>query len=122
MLDGIDIAERTQVVALGLTTDGVKIPWGLWEGSTENVTLARSLLSDLGGDRSREVGEQPAALKAAGGGGRERTLGESLSVLALGAKRDFPVDDRCAERALGRVVGRLDAAMAVKAQSARARP
>jgi putative transposase len=47
MLDGIDIAERTHVVALGITTDGVKIPLGLWEGSTENATLARSLLSDL---------------------------------------------------------------------------
>ena len=47
MLDGIDIADRTHVVALGITTDGVKIPLGLWEGSTENATLARSLLSDL---------------------------------------------------------------------------
>ena len=45
MLDGIEIADRTHVVALGITTDGVKIPLGLWEGSTENATLARSLLS-----------------------------------------------------------------------------
>src|SRR3954469_20979750 len=47
MLDGMDIAERTHVVALGITTDGVKIPLGLWEGSTENATLARALLADL---------------------------------------------------------------------------
>ena len=47
MLDGIDVADRTHVVALGITTDGVKIPLGLWEGSTENATLARSLLADL---------------------------------------------------------------------------
>ena len=47
MLDGLEIAERTHVVALGITTDGVKIPLGLWEGSTENATLARTLLSDL---------------------------------------------------------------------------
>jgi len=47
MLDGIDIADRTHVVALGITPDGVKIPLGLWEGSTENATLARSLLADL---------------------------------------------------------------------------
>ena len=55
MLDGIDIADRTHVVALGISTDGVKIPLGLWEGSTENATLARSLLSDSGrpGARSR---------------------------------------------------------------------
>jgi len=47
MLDGIEIAERTHVVALGITTDGVKIPLGLWEGSTENATLVRTLLADL---------------------------------------------------------------------------
>ena len=47
MLDGLEIAERTHVVALGITTDGVKLPLGLWEGSTENATLARTLLADL---------------------------------------------------------------------------
>ena len=47
MLDGMEIADRTHVVALGITTDGVKLPLGLWEGSTENATLARELLSDL---------------------------------------------------------------------------
>ncbi len=47
MLDGMEIAERTHVVAVGITTDGVKIPLGLWEGSTENATLARTLLADL---------------------------------------------------------------------------
>src|SRR6476661_2177423 len=47
MLDGLEIADRTHVVALGITTDGVKIPLGLWEGSTENATVATALLSDL---------------------------------------------------------------------------
>ena len=47
MLDGIEIAERTHVVALGISTEGVKLPLGLWEGSTENATLARTLLADL---------------------------------------------------------------------------
>jgi transposase-like protein len=47
MLDGLEIAERTHVVALGISTEGVKIPLGLWEGSTENATVATSLLSDL---------------------------------------------------------------------------
>ena len=47
MLDGIELADRCHVVALGITTEGVKIPLGLWEGSTENATLARSLLADL---------------------------------------------------------------------------
>ena len=47
MLDGMEIADRTHVVALGISTEGVKIPLGLWEGSTENATLARTLLADL---------------------------------------------------------------------------
>jgi len=47
MLDGLEIAGRTHVVALGISTDGVKIPLGLWEGSSENATLARTLLADL---------------------------------------------------------------------------
>src|SRR5215218_7672609 len=47
MLDGLEIAGRTHVVALGISTEGVKLPLGLWEGSTENATLARTLLADL---------------------------------------------------------------------------
>ena len=38
-LDGLTIAERTVIVALGLTTDGTKVPLGLWQGSTENTTV-----------------------------------------------------------------------------------
>jgi putative transposase len=47
MVDGIDLKGRTNVVALGISTDGVKIPLGLWEGSTENAAVATALLSDL---------------------------------------------------------------------------
>jgi putative transposase len=47
MLDGIDLKGRTNVVALGITTEGVKIPLGLWEGSTENAAVATALLADL---------------------------------------------------------------------------
>jgi len=47
MLDGIELKGRTNIVALGITTEGVKIPLGLWEGSTENTTVATALLSDL---------------------------------------------------------------------------
>lgn len=47
MIDGVDLKGRTNIVALGITTDGVKIPLGLWEGSSENATVARALLSDL---------------------------------------------------------------------------
>ena len=47
MIDGLELAGRTHVVTLGISTEGVKVPLGLWEGSTENTTVARSLLSDL---------------------------------------------------------------------------
>jgi len=56
MLDGLEIADRVHVVALGVTTEGVKVPLGLWEGSTENATLARSLLADLV-DRGLDPGQ-----------------------------------------------------------------
>jgi putative transposase len=56
MLDGLEIAGRVHVVALGVTTEGVKVPLGLWEGSTENATLARSLLADLV-DRGLDPGQ-----------------------------------------------------------------
>jgi putative transposase len=47
MLDGIELKGRTNIVALGITTEGVKVPLGLWDGSTENATVATALLSDL---------------------------------------------------------------------------
>jgi transposase-like protein len=47
MIDGIELKDRMMIVALGITTEGVKIPLGLWEGSTENATVATALLSDL---------------------------------------------------------------------------
>jgi putative transposase len=56
MLDGLEIADRTHVVALGISTEGVKIPLGLWEGSTENATLVSMLLSDLV-DRGLDPGQ-----------------------------------------------------------------
>jgi putative transposase len=49
MVDGLEIGARTHVVALGITTQGVKLPLGLWEGSTENATVATNLLADLVG-------------------------------------------------------------------------
>jgi len=47
MLDGEHTAERCVVVALAITADGTKRPVGLWDGSTENKTVVRSLLADL---------------------------------------------------------------------------
>jgi transposase-like protein len=47
MIDGFELKDRMMIVALGITTEGVKIPLGLWEGSTENATVATALLADL---------------------------------------------------------------------------
>src|SRR5436190_5057282 len=47
MVDGEHLAEHLAVVALAITADGTKVPVGLWEGSTENATVVRSLLADL---------------------------------------------------------------------------
>jgi len=44
MLDGLELKGRMMIVALGITTEGVKIPLGLWEGSSENATVATALL------------------------------------------------------------------------------
>ena len=47
MIDGIIFAEVCCVVALAITTDGTKVPVGLWDGDTENATVVTDLLADL---------------------------------------------------------------------------
>lgn len=47
MIDGVDFHGRCCVVALGIAVDGVKVPLGLWDGSTENSTVAKELLVNL---------------------------------------------------------------------------
>jgi putative transposase len=47
MVDGIELKGRCCIVALGVSTDGVKLPLGFWDGSTENKTITMHLLADL---------------------------------------------------------------------------
>jgi transposase-like protein len=47
MIDGVFFAECCVVVALAITSDGTKIPVGLWEGDSENTTVVKDLLADL---------------------------------------------------------------------------
>lgn len=47
MVDGIELKGRCCIVALGVSTEGVKLPLGLWDGSTENKTVTAHLLADL---------------------------------------------------------------------------
>lgn len=47
MVDGIMVAGQCCVAALLITTDGRKVPAGLWLGDTENATVVTGLLADL---------------------------------------------------------------------------
>jgi putative transposase len=47
MIDGIVFAECCCVVALAITTDGTKVPVGIWDGDTENTVVVKDLLADL---------------------------------------------------------------------------
>jgi len=76
MLDGIELKGRCCVVALGITTDGVKVPLGLWDGSTENKTVARHLLADLV-DRGLDV-EQGVLVVLDGGKALRAAVNEVL--------------------------------------------
>jgi len=47
MIDGLDVAGSCVVVSLVITSDGTKVPVGLWLGDTENKTVVTALLADL---------------------------------------------------------------------------
>ena len=47
MIDGLDLKAAPTWSRSGSPPTGVKVPLGLWEGSTENATVATALLSDL---------------------------------------------------------------------------
>jgi putative transposase len=115
MLDGIEIAERTHVVALGITTEGVKIPLGLWEGSTENATLARTLLADLV-DRGLDP-EQAILFVIDGGKALRRAIkdvfGEHALVHRCHRHKERNVCDLLPERDRDQVRARMRAAWAL---------
>jgi len=96
MVDGVHFGEHTCVVALGIDLDGTKHPLALVEGSTENATPARDLLTGL----------------------RERGLDTTRPILCVldGAKAlrravldvfDHPVPARCQLHKLRNVRDRL---------------
>jgi transposase-like protein len=53
-VDGFDFAGHTMVGALGVTAEGRKVPLGVVEGSTENASVVRGLITDLR-DRGLDV-------------------------------------------------------------------
>jgi putative transposase len=116
MIDGLEIADRTHVVALGISTEGVKIPLGLWEGSTENATLARTLLADLV-DRGLDP-EQAILFVVDGGKAIRRAIkdvfGERALVHRCHRHKERNVCDLLPERDRPAILARIRGAWALK--------
>lgn len=64
-IDGFDFAGHTMVGALGVTANGTKVPLGVVEGSTENATVVRGLVTSL---RDRGVDASDGILFVLDGG------------------------------------------------------
>src|SRR3954467_13032140 len=83
MLDGIELKGRCCVVCLGIDTDGIKHPLGLWDGSTENATVATRLLSNLTG-RGLDV-DQGVLVVLDGGKASRKAVNDVFGRLYAGA-------------------------------------
>ena len=81
MVDGVEIAKHTVVVALGITEKGDKIPLGLEIGSTENSALCVSLLQRIL-DRGLKI-EGRVLCVIDGGKGIRRAIEDVLGDLAV---------------------------------------
>jgi len=115
MLDGLEIADRTHVVALGVSTEGVKIPLGLWEGSTENATLVSMLLADL---VDRGLDPEQAILFVIDGGkalrrGIKDVFGENALVHRCHRHKERNVCDLLPERDRPQILARIRGAWAL---------
>jgi putative transposase len=96
LVDGVHFGEHTCVVALGIAIDGTKHPLALVEGSTENATLARDLLTGLR-ERGLEV-TRPILCVIDGAKALRRAI---LDVF------DHPVIGRCQQHKIRNVRDRL---------------
>ena len=115
MLDGLEIADRTHVVALGISTEGVKIPLGLWEGSTENATLVSMLLADL---VDRGLDPDQAILFVIDGGkalrrGIKDVFGEHALVHRCHRHKERNITDLLPERDRPQILARIRGAWAL---------
>jgi putative transposase len=101
MVDGVHVAEHTCVVALGITSDGTKIPLGLAHGATENATVVGDLLAGLR-ERGLEV-TRPILVVIDGAKALRRAVADVF---------DHPVIQRCQLHKLRNVTDRLPDAVA----------
>ena len=119
----MEIADRTHVVALGISTDGVKIPLGLWEGSTENATLVSMLLADL---VDRGLDPEQAILFVIDGGKALRkaikdVFGQHALVHRCHRHKERNVTDLLPERDRPQILVRIRGAWALSDRLARER-
>jgi putative transposase len=84
MVDGIRVADRSCVVALGIAIDGTKVPLALAEGATENATVVIEVLTGLR-ERGLEV-TRPILVVIDGAKALRRAVTEVF---------DHPVIQRC---------------------------
>lgn len=101
MIDGVHFAEHLCVVALGISVDGTKIPLGLVEGSTENATVVKALLSGVR-DRGLDV-RRPVLVVIDGAKALANAVREIF---------DRPLVQRCQLHKIRNVEGHLDKATA----------
>jgi transposase-like protein len=101
MIDGVHFAEHLCVVALGISIDGTKVPLGVVEGSTENATVVKALLTDLR-DRGLDVC-RPILVVIDGA----KALATAVCEIF-----DRPVTQRCQLHTIRNVEGHLDKATA----------
>jgi transposase-like protein len=55
MIDGIHFGGQVLVAALGIAESGEKHVLGVWQGATENTTVVKGLLEDLGVETTEGV-------------------------------------------------------------------
>jgi putative transposase len=81
MVDGIYLRDHCILIALGVASDGTKHVLGLREGSTENATVAKAMLSELV-DRGLSA-ERPILFVIDGGKGLRKAIGELFGAAAV---------------------------------------
>ena len=86
MLDGIELKDRTNIVALGITTEGVKVPLGLWEGSHGEQD---------GRYRAARRSRRPRPRRRAGRAGRDRRLQGAAGGRERGPRPAHPGSSVC---------------------------
>jgi putative transposase len=123
MVDGVHFAEHCCVVALGIDAEGAKHPLALAEGSTENTTLVRGLLTGLrerGLDTTRPILAVLDGSKALAAGVREvfdRPVLQRCQLHKIRNVRDHvPQKLRAVVVSRMRAAYRADSALAAQAQ------